>query len=379
MLDRCSTAVTWKPAFWTAMVLGTYSAAVSRFDVPLWATLAALPAALAIAYVVARFDRGTVPATLLGVTARDVKKSLAKHRQYRPRFQLVSHPINHFGEKTRWVLDLVEAPYEETDVGAILVSMLRGRSVPWLVDRQANSIIGNSDEIVAYVGAVVAPAIEDPAKRQAAETLCRRTVETMRWEADLNALGHALQGFAYGIALNAPEPYRRAGRHVALTAWGAYEGRLVPLFDRCLLVTCYPLIRRFMAHALKLTDDARKAAYRQTLDAVLAKADDALKDSPYVAGDHFTYVDIALASLMGAVLPTVVFAGEKPKWARGRFRSFARLVGPSSSKEAVFPPALLAFEQEVLRRPVGKHVLRLFRDRRHPATLLGGGPETSSS
>ncbi|MEM1182916.1 MAG: hypothetical protein AAGM22_31520, partial [Acidobacteriota bacterium] len=176
-----------------------------------WLTLAALPAALAVAYVVARLDRGT-PATMLGVAPGDVKKRLAKHRHYRPRFHLVSHPINHFGEKVRWVLDLLEAPYEETDVGAILVVLLRGRSVPWLVDRQSHSIVGNSDEIVAFAGAVVAPTIADPLKRRAAETLCRRTAETMRWEADLNALGHALQGFAYGIALTAPEPYRLFGR-----------------------------------------------------------------------------------------------------------------------------------------------------------------------
>jgi len=376
MMDRCSTAVTWKPAFWTATVLAAYSAGVSFGAVGFWGTVAGLPVAVAVAYVVARFDRG-MPATLVGVAAGDVKKRLAKHRNYRPRFQLVSHPINHFGEKVRWVLDLLEAPYEETDVGAILVVLMRGRSVPWLVDRQSNSVIGNSDEIVAYLGAVVAPATADEKKRLAAETLCRRTVATMAWEADLNALGHAIQGFAYGLALTAPAPYRRAGRLVALTAWGAFEKSLVPCFDRCALVACYPIIQRFMARALKLHDPSRKAAFRRTLDDVLARADGALrKGSGYLAGDALTYVDIAFASLLAAVLPTaLVFNADEPTlWARGRFRSFSRLQGrtassSSSKKKALFPPALLAFEHDVLSRPVGKHVLRLFRERRLPGTL----------
>ena len=58
-------------------------------------------------------------------------------------------PINHFGERVRWALDLIKAPYEEYTVGGLISAFLRGRSVPHLIDRKALSMIGNSDECLA--------------------------------------------------------------------------------------------------------------------------------------------------------------------------------------------------------------------------------------
>ena len=66
-------------------------------------------------------------------------------------------PINHFGEKVRWIMDLLDAPYEEADVGGVITVGFRRRSVPWLVDNLSSSFIGNSDEALCYLQAVIIP------------------------------------------------------------------------------------------------------------------------------------------------------------------------------------------------------------------------------
>ena len=131
-----------------------------------------------------------LPCRLTGPTLRDGVK----------RFQLVTMPLNHYGEKCRFVLDLLGAPYEEADVPGILTIFLRGRSLPWLTDRLSVSHIGNSDQILQFLSAAYVPSM--PAgRRAAAETLLRRTDETIAWEDKLNGLGHAVQGRTLTVTL----------------------------------------------------------------------------------------------------------------------------------------------------------------------------------
>ena len=357
---RSSTRVTSGPAVVVVVVLSCSNLWASRFST--LDTLSGLLIAVVVSYVVARGLRG-MPATLAGVEAaqeatmetRQGKAKLRKiqSRRGRPRFQLIAHPINHFfGEKVRWILDLLDVDYEEADVGGIILAFSRGRSVPWLVDRESISVIGNSDEIVSYLGAVVAPE----------NVLCQRTAATMKWEADLNAFGHAMQGVGYGLALAATEP--RVQRARRTMAWGAYETDMVPFLDRCILQLCCPVLKVGMTYVMRLHDPKVRAAFQSTMNTVLDKADAALTTLPFLTGNSLTYVDIALASLLGVLLPTTV-AFSKPKSLWGRFTSFTHL---PFNPELDLPPALLAFEQDVLHRPVGQHVLRLFNAARRPSS-----------
>ena len=114
----------------------------------------ALPFVTLGAAFTARAIRGD-PATLKGIEVGLGERG-AFHRladaingvtnKDRPRFRLVAMPINHFGERIRWALDLIGAPYEECTVGGLISAFLRGRSVPQLIDRKSCSMIGNSDE-----------------------------------------------------------------------------------------------------------------------------------------------------------------------------------------------------------------------------------------
>ena len=147
--SRSPTAIASAPAFLVALAMSLFALVVSALALSPTSALMLLPLAATCAYVVARIHRGA-PVTLRGVVTSasesSTQRSQTNSRTKEPRFLLVAMPVNHFGEKLRWCLDLLGAPYEESTVGGLLSAFLRGRSVPWLVDRQSCSIIGNSDE-----------------------------------------------------------------------------------------------------------------------------------------------------------------------------------------------------------------------------------------
>ena len=142
-----------------AAVAAVYSAAALLFAHWSFSTTAvacALPLVLLASALAARAIRGD-PATLKGIEVGLTERGLFHQagdliggdRLNRPRFLLVAMPINHFGERVRWALDLIGAPYEEYTVGGLISAFLRGRSVPQLIDRKTCSLIGNSDECLA--------------------------------------------------------------------------------------------------------------------------------------------------------------------------------------------------------------------------------------
>ena len=114
-----------------------------------------LPFVVLASAVAARAIRGD-PATLGGIRVGLQDRKLFHHavdvlegKKDRPQYALIAMPINHFGERVRWVLDLIGADYEEFTVGGLISAFLRGRSVPHLIDRKSCSMIGNSDECIA--------------------------------------------------------------------------------------------------------------------------------------------------------------------------------------------------------------------------------------
>lgn len=339
-----TTGVASRPALLASVTMSSYAVWVAYKRYSVMETITTLPCALVAAWAVCRADRG-MPPTLRGVVAATTGKEC---RARGPRFQLVAHPINHFGEKLRWMLDLAGAPYEEANVGAIILSVFRGRSVPWLVDRHASTIIGNSDEAVAYVGAVCAPL--DP--------LFRRTRETMAWEPKLNMLGHAMQGFGYSCALDPA-----ASNIFSLVAWGAHDPT-VPVLDRLLVRMLYPILNRGMRRIFKIDSPSIRTSYQRTIDAVLDEADAVLEKAPFLAGSTLTYVDITFASLLAPLMFTsITFSTPRSKYANGRFVSFSNVF--RDHPDAVVPKDIFQFERNLLVRPSGRHVQRLYDEHRH--------------
>ncbi len=305
------------------------------------ASIALLPAAVGTSLLAVRVRRGFPPtiAGVAGQTAADVVKG--------PRFQLVAMPINHYGEKLRWALDLVGADYEESSVSGLLSVYLRGRTVPWLVDRHSASLIGNSDEALAYIGAVCIPHLDAPARARA-EALFARSPLTNEWDVRLRDLGHAVQGWAYRHLLDPA-----ADGEPSLRYWGGFEPA-VPPAQRAFLRATAPGLKRAMRFAFRLDDEAVYAERRATIDACLDAADAALAEHPFLTGDTLSYVDLGFCALLAPLLGSRIVAGE---WARGRFASFRAF-----EDDAGAPEPLREFEESFAARPAGQHVVRTYAE-----------------
>ncbi|CAE7944229.1 CDC123, partial [Symbiodinium necroappetens] len=272
------------------------------------------------------------------------------------RFELIAMPVNHFGEKVRFCLDLLGLPYDETTNCGILNIMLFGQSVPQLNDRKSCSHIGNSDEILRYLHGLYA------ASNKAADALLKQSDMTLEWELALNDLGHAIQGWAYYYLLG-----QEFSTETALVCWGAYDERC-PLVQRCLLKAFAFPIKAFMRSALKLDRSDLRDERKATIDDVLKRVDAAVgpDGKGYIVGDQLTYVDITFVSLLAPLLVSRLLFKDPCAWARGRFRSFAEAGKRGAPKSA--PPVLQVFEEETAKRPCGKFVARIYdeyRDVRH--------------
>jgi len=342
------TAIAGWPAVVTGGVLGAFSLAASAASLTPAAVALLLPVAWLWAFVLVRFSRG-IPPTMLGVRTLG-QADLAPAFRGR-RFQLVAMPVNHFGERLRWCLDLVQAPYEERTVGGLLSLFLRGRSVPWLVDHQSCSVIGNSDEAMMYMSSVYVPLMSGVAQAKA-QALFRRTAETLTWERKLNSLGHAIQGWAYFYLL-APD----APAHSSLVAWGAMDSR-VPWWDRAALRLAQPFLKATMRETLKLSDQQLHERRQSLIFGVLDDVDAALAKGRYITGDELSYVDISFCALLAPLFAvSVSFRGDGCLYANGRFASFSSW---ASTVVKTWPDALVRFEKEALSRPFGQFVKTMY-------------------
>lgn len=341
---RASTFVQGAAILIAMGVFAGFSLAVALMRWTVLQTCLLLPLPALVAYGLIRAKRGLPP------TMRGIQGERAAVPRGRPRYQLVAMPVNHFGEKLRWTMDLLSVPYEESTVGGILSIFVRGRSVPWLVDRLSCSHIGNSDEALWYLSAVHVPTMTGDAGHRAA-TMLARDAGTIAWEARLNALGHALQGWAYFHVLT-----EDADRDLSLRLWGAYE-RMVPLTQRLALQAGYPLLKALMRKAFQLDDPARQLAREELIAAVLNEAEAALAQhgGTSLTGEALSYVDITFCALLGPFLPSTVL----PLWAAGRFSSFAPLQDHPS-----MPLPMRTFEEQLRARPAGQFIETTYREHR---------------
>ena len=117
--------------------------------------------------------------------------------------------------------------------------------MPWLVDYESGSRIGNSDECLAFLLGAWAPLLPEP-KRSEALQLLSRSPETLKWEQLLSHLGHAIQGWAYHYILT-PKYHR-----LSKACWGSYETNHIHPLERACMNLLHPIIVKLMRHVLKM-------------------------------------------------------------------------------------------------------------------------------
>ncbi|CAE7240478.1 CDC123 [Symbiodinium natans] len=281
-----------------------------------------------------------------------LKGNMLPRRYGGKRFELIAMPVNHFGEKVRFCLDLLGLPYEETTYCGILNILLFGQSVPQLNDRQSCSHIGNSDEILRYLYGLYS------ASNKAAEAFLKQTEATLEWELVLNKLGHAIQGWAYYYLLG-----KGFSSEFALVCWGVYDEKC-PLVQRCLMKACTAPVKAFMRSAFKLDRSSLRDERKAIIDEALTRVDAAVgpDGKGYIVGDQLTYVDITFASLVAPLMANGFLFQDPCLWARGRFRSFAEAGNRGTAR--TLPPEVQVFEQDLARRPCGKFVTRIYNSYR---------------
>jgi len=343
-----SSITSWR-VLYCVVVFSVYSACMSWFQWGPLATIALIPVPVIIIFFAIRIRIGTPASHNGAVTGK--------------RFQLVTLVGSHYSEKVRWCLDLLDAPYEECVVGGFLPSLFRGRSVPWLKDRNSESHIGNSDEILMYVGAVYVPSIFDPCLREKAKLLMRRDATTISWESRLVKVAVAIQGWGYSQLLKT-DPTGIISKHV----WGVFCPRVTAL-ERMILDVGYPLWKALIRDAkgfLDLSNTALQDQRYQALLSVLKDVDNALGrtgDEGFLTGPHPSYIDVAFCALAAPLMPGSVSIRKPSFWAGGKF---PQTYEQAKARGWVRSAVQSKLEQELLQRPCGQFIVRMYKQRNKP-------------
>lgn len=358
VITRQTTSISsWRVGIAVIIFCG-YSILISAFHVPLWIVIVTLPVVISLIFLILRVLLASFPSTMHSTNAPESSKNDNGLKRYR----FVAMPISHFCEKARWCMDLIDVPYEELNVGGILSLFFRSRTVPWLVDYSSNSLIGNSDEILMYLSAVHVPILKG-SKKHLAQQLFLRNEETIAWEDELNRFGHAFQGWAYHYLL-----HPRVISDYTLRAWGGYESK-VSFVERWFLYFIHPFFRKFLTVGLALQDPVAQEKRHKIILALLEKVDVYFQENPsnsYLTGDHLSYIDITFCSLAAPLLYfTLVTSSTKSLYAKNRFSSFV-IQNPEYYQELKknYPLELIEFEKNLLSRPCGKYIKRMYEEHR---------------
>jgi glutathione S-transferase len=349
--NQTTSLTSWKVGV-AVLIFSIYAILISLLHLSLIVVLISLPFVIAVIFVLLR---NLLPAFASNSSGPEPK-----------RYRLVAMPINHFGEKVRWSMDLIGVPYEEMNVGGILSLFFRGRTVPWLVDFKSKSVIGNSDEILMYLSAVYVPTLTGT-QQALAQRLLTRNQTTLEWEDELNKFGHAIQGWGYYYLMKS-----NVSSDYSLRPWGAFEPR-VSLLEKVFLRLTHSFFRTFLTVGLALKNEKVHAKRREIIDSLLNKVDSYFEKNPsalYLTGDHISYVDIIFCSLAAPLLYFTIVspppsANQKSFYAKNRFSSFV-ISNPTKYHELLsnYPKELKDLERDFLSRPCGKYVVRMYLENR---------------
>jgi glutathione S-transferase len=242
---------------------------------------------------------------------------------------LVTIPISHYCEKARWALDRAGQSYrEDAHLPPFHLGPVRRaggqRTVPVLVTPEGS--LRQSTDILRWADARM------PNQDQLFPDVAREQLEP--WLAELDAeFGVDTRLWGYAQLL----PHKPLVLRYGTTGAPRWQARIAAL--------SYPIVRRMMAHRLRITR-ASVALAEQRIERLLDRVDGVLQDGrPYLLGDRFTAADLTFAALGAPLVAPAEYHVPLPP-------------------PEVMPGAAAARARAWRERPSGKLVLRLYRDQR---------------
>jgi glutathione S-transferase len=227
--------------------------------------------------------------------------------------RLITIPVSHYCEKTRWALTRLQIPFveerhmppfhrfatREIDKGARLghaqkkrnmsslnrwiVQKIGGQSVPVLITE--TSIFKSSDEILNYVDAIAPDAL----KLYPTNPEHRNQIDKLVHSFD-SVLAPAVRLWSYS--------YLMKQAHLVQPLW--CEG--VPWFERLFFPVMFPWMR---SNALQMygISDASTIAAHESISRIFETVGNLRADGrAYLVGDRFSAADLAFATLAAAVV-----------------------------------------------------------------------------
>ncbi len=243
--------------------------------------------------------------------------------------RLITIPFSHYCEKARWALDAAGVEYREEAYAPVLhrraTRAVGGSSVPVLV--HGAEVVRDSTGIALYVENLAAP----ERRLLPLESEPRARVLAIEEELD-ETLGIDARLLAYWYFLRDGETARR------------FVGRGMGLQSSLARRVVAPAFRALIFRMYKVSEPAARRAETRMRE-TFARLGRALGETEYLVGNRFTLADLTLASLCAPVLAPP----EHPI---------------TGGLEAMAPPELLAFREELSTTLAGRHALRLYREHR---------------
>lgn len=282
------------------------------------------------------------------IKAGDSKRGARSRKPYR----ILSISVSPYCELVRWLLERASAPYQEhcsAPVLYLLANKLNGGSqdVPVFISSEATLI--NARQAIEYIDARLPLDLRlyprDDANRAETERLL---------DLFLDKLGKAVRSFFYSHLL----PQKNLS--IPVITHG------VPLWQRLIVESCYPLIRSSMESHLP-AGAALTGPSRQVIELIFTEVNLLLSSGkPYLLGDRVSIADFCFAAMAAPVLLPDQYGSPLP------------------AIESL-PEAMQKFSAGLRNTPAGKLALKLYQDHRpapqpvlthHPASTT---PENSFS
>jgi glutathione S-transferase len=273
--------------------------------------------------------------------------------------RLITIPVSHYCEKTRWALQRLQIPFVEephmppfhrfatrgladptvpidrpknlSALNQLVLKTVGGQTVPVLVTEQG--IFRSSDEILNYADSIAPEALKlyptDPTQRQQVDALVNE-FDTI--------LAPAVRLWAYSYIMNQPD--------LVKPLW--CQG--VPAFESRLFSIVFPWMRTNVSQLYGISDTSKDEAYEIICDS-FDRVNGLLSDGrAYLVGDRFSAADLSFATLSAAVLAIPKYSVPLPDLNQ-------------------LPPTMASQIQQFQQTIAGDWVLKLYQE--HLALILG--------